>query len=40
MNNQLHSIKYQPGDIIERNSINLSFAIEQLYRGVVLTPNS
>ena len=33
-------INYQPGDTIELNSINFSFAIEQLYRGIVLTPDS
>ncbi len=31
-------INYQPGDTIELNSINLRFAIEQVYRGLTLTP--
>ncbi|MEM7590939.1 MAG: Uma2 family endonuclease [Cyanobacteria bacterium P01_A01_bin.83] len=30
-------INYQAGDTIELKSINLSFAIEQVYRGLVLT---
>jgi Uma2 family endonuclease len=30
-------INYQPGDIIELNSIGLRFAIEQVYRGLTLT---
>lgn len=30
-------ISYQPGDIIELKSIGLSFAIEQVYRGLTLT---
>ncbi|MBD2328966.1 Uma2 family endonuclease [Alkalinema sp. FACHB-956] len=29
---------YQAGDTIELKSINLSFAIEQIYRGLTLTP--
>jgi Uma2 family endonuclease len=33
-------INYQEGDIVELKSINLSFAIEQVYRGLVLTPES
>ncbi len=33
-------INYQPGDTIELKSINLSFPIEQVYRGLVLTPES
>lgn len=33
-------INYQEGDSIELKSINLSFAIEQVYRGLVLTPES
>jgi len=33
-------INYQEGDTIELKSINLSFAIEQVYRGLVLTPES
>jgi Uma2 family endonuclease len=33
-------INYQEGDNIELKSINLSFAIEQVYRGLVLTPES
>jgi Uma2 family endonuclease len=31
-------LNYTAGDIIELKSINLSFAIEQVYRGLVLTP--
>lgn len=31
-------INYKEGDIIELKSINLSFAIEQVYRGLDLTP--
>jgi Uma2 family endonuclease len=31
-------INYQAGDIVELKSINLSFPIEQVYRGLVLTP--
>ena len=31
-------LNYKAGDIIELKSINLSFAIEQVYRGLVLTP--
>lgn len=31
-------INYQEGDTIELKSINLSFPIEQVYRGLVLTP--
>lgn len=30
-------INYQPGDTIELKSISLSFAIEQVYRGLTLT---
>lgn len=30
-------INYQEGDTVELKSINLSFAIEQVYRGLVLT---
>ncbi|MGL5035242.1 MAG: Uma2 family endonuclease, partial [Microcystaceae cyanobacterium] len=30
-------INYKEGDTIELKSINLSFAIEQVYRGLVLT---
>jgi Uma2 family endonuclease len=33
-------INYKEGDIIELKSINLSFPIEQVYRGLVLTPES
>lgn len=33
-------INYQAGDTVELKSINLSFAIEQVYRGLVLTPES
>ena len=33
-------INYQAGDTIELKSINLSFAIEQVYRGLNLTPES
>jgi hypothetical protein len=31
-------INYQLGDLIELKSINLSFAIEQIYRNLNLTP--
>jgi Uma2 family endonuclease len=31
-------INYQAGDLIELKSINLSFAIEQIYRNLDLTP--
>ncbi|NEO88207.1 MAG: Uma2 family endonuclease [Spirulina sp. SIO3F2] len=31
---------YQPGDIVELKSINLSFPIEQVYRGLNLTPET
>jgi Uma2 family endonuclease len=31
-------INYQEGDTIELKSINLSFPIEQVYRGLTLTP--
>ncbi|NJN31386.1 MAG: Uma2 family endonuclease [Synechococcales cyanobacterium RM1_1_8] len=31
-------LNYQAGDTIELKSINLSFAIEQLYRGLTLSP--
>jgi Uma2 family endonuclease len=30
-------INYKEGDTIELKSINLRFAIEQVYRGLVLT---
>ncbi len=33
-------INYQEGDMIELKSINFSFQIEQVYRGLVLTPES
>jgi Uma2 family endonuclease len=33
-------INYQAGDLIELKSINLSFAIEQIYRNLDLTPES
>jgi len=33
-------INYQAGDTIELKSINLSFAIEQIYRNLDLTPES
>ncbi len=33
-------INYQEGDTIELKSINLSFAIEQVYRSLNLTPES
>jgi Uma2 family endonuclease len=33
-------LNYKVGDIIELKSINLSFPIEQIYRGLVLTPES
>jgi Uma2 family endonuclease len=31
-------LNYQAGDVIELKSINLSFTIEQVYRGLVLEP--
>ena len=33
-------LNYKAGDIIELKSINLSFPIEKVYRGLVLTPES
>ena len=33
-------ISYQAGDTVELKSINLSFPIEQVYRNLVLTPES
>ncbi|MGB3309552.1 MAG: Uma2 family endonuclease [Nodosilinea sp.] len=33
-------INYKPGDTIELKSINLSFSIEQIYRGLTLTPET
>jgi Uma2 family endonuclease len=33
-------INYGAGDTIELKSINLSFSIEQVYRGLNLTPES
>ncbi len=33
-------INYQEGDIIELKSINLSFPIERVYRGLILTSDS
>ncbi len=33
-------INYQAGDTVELKSINLSFPIEQVYRGLNLTPES
>jgi Uma2 family endonuclease len=33
-------INYQAGDTVELKSINLSFSIEQVYRGLVLDPES
>jgi Uma2 family endonuclease len=33
-------INYQAGDTVELKSINLSFLIEQVYRGLVLDPES
>jgi hypothetical protein len=33
-------LNYQEGDPIALKSINLSFQIEQIYRGLVLTPES
>ena len=33
-------LNYQAGDVIELKSINLSFPVEQIYRGLVLTPES
>ncbi len=33
-------INYKEGDTVELKSINLSFEIDQVYRGLVLTPES
>ncbi|MEA5465757.1 Uma2 family endonuclease [Leptothoe sp. PORK10 BA2] len=33
-------LNYQEGDVIELKSIDLSFSIEQVYRNLVLTPES
>ncbi|BAY33514.1 hypothetical protein NIES2107_54120 [Nostoc carneum NIES-2107] len=33
-------INYKPGDTIELKSINLNFPIEQVYRGLTLTPET
>jgi Uma2 family endonuclease len=33
-------LNYKAGDIVELKSINLSFPIEQVYRGLTLTPES
>jgi Uma2 family endonuclease len=33
-------INYKEGDTVELKSINLNFPIEQVYRGLVLTPKS
>ena len=33
-------LNYKKGDVIELKSINLSFPIEQVYRGLVLTPET
>ena len=33
-------LNYQAGDVIELKSINLSFPVEQIYRGLVLTPEA
>ncbi len=33
-------INYQPGDTVELKSINFSFQVEQVYRGLDLTPES
>jgi Uma2 family endonuclease len=33
-------INYSEGDTVELKSINLSFSIEQVYRGLVLSPDS
>jgi Uma2 family endonuclease len=33
-------INYKEGDTVELKSINLSFLIEQVYRGLILTPES
>ena len=33
-------LNYKAGDIIKLKSINLSFLIEQVYRGLVLTPET
>ena len=33
-------LNYKAGDIVELKSINFSFPIEQVYRGLTLTPES
>jgi Uma2 family endonuclease len=33
-------LNYQAGDTVELKSINLSFAIEQIYRGLTITPTA
>jgi Uma2 family endonuclease len=33
-------LNYQAGDMVELKSINLSFPIEQVYRGLILNPES
>jgi Uma2 family endonuclease len=33
-------INYKEGDLVELKSIHFSFAIEQVYRGLTLTPES
>lgn len=33
-------LNYQAGDVIELKSINLSFPVEQVYRGLELTPET
>jgi len=33
-------VNYKEGDIVELKSINLSFPIEQVYRNLILTPES
>jgi len=33
-------LNYQAGDVIELKSINLSFPVEQIYRGLVLQPEA
>ena len=39
-NGELIIINYKEGDMIELKSINLTFAIAQIYRGLTLTPET
>ncbi|MGB0563021.1 MAG: Uma2 family endonuclease [Spirulinaceae cyanobacterium] len=39
-NGQWLLFNYQPGDTVELKSIDLSFPVEQVYRGLTLTPDT